>query len=310
MNSKVSKKIVVLLVIFCILLIGRFLYSLDLKNMEFVKLRIFRIVSLCLCGAGVCVAGFILQNVFRNPIVDIYILGNASICILAQIVSVSTFYYPMSYYIGYLLSFILTIILMFFIYRFSYKNGHFDLVKLLLLSFAVNIFVWGVINFVIYNVTGLSSINIYQLLEGALEGVYVKEILLQFFVCGFSFVCLYLLLDRIHILSVGEEFAVTTGVNVEKLKFVIYIFISVLSTIITQTIGIIPFIGIIIPHFVRLLVKTSIYAHFFAILLIGAIILLMSDLIRDIVSPYFNLPIFVMLNFLAFPFFIYLTIKK
>ncbi len=310
MNSPVKKKVLIFLVILCILISGRFLYLLDFKNAQFIKLRIFRIISLCLCGAGVCVAGFILQNVFRNPIVDIYILGNASVCILSQIISVSMFYYPASYYASYFLSFLLAMVLMFIVYRFSYKNGYFDLVKLLLFSFSVNIFVWGIINFAIYNITKLSSINIYQLLEGALEGIYLKEILLQFFVCGFSFICLYLLLDKIHILSVGEEFAITTGVNVERLKIAIYCIISVLSTIITQTIGVIPFIGIIIPHFIRLVVKTNIYAQFFAILLTGAITLIVSDLISVIVSPYFNLPISIMLNLFAFPFFVYLIIKK
>lgn len=310
MDVKDKKRIGLFIAIFLIFTIIRFLYSLDLENTGFIKLRLFRIVALSLCGGGISLSGFVLQKVFRNPIVDIYVLGNASVCVLAQIISISLFYYPTSYYVSYLLSFLLTIILMFLVYRFSYSNGYFDLVKLLLLSFAINIFVWGIINFAIYNVTRLSSINIYQLLEGTMEGIYVKEVLVQLLGCGLSFICLYILLDRILILSVGEEFAITTGINVTKLKFLIYILISILSTIITQTIGIVPFIGIIIPHFIGLLIKSNIYTQFFAILLTGSTILIISDLISVIISFYFNLPVFIILNFFAFPFFVYMVFKK
>lgn len=309
MILKFNRSVVISIFLFCILVVIRFFYLLNMNDREFILLRVIRILALSFCGAGVGLSGFVLQNMFRNPIVDIYVLGNASVCILSQIIAFSLFCYPQSYYVSYILSFLLTIFLMYVVYKFSYRDGYFDLVKLLLLSFAINIFVWGVINFSIYNITRLSSINIYHLLQGALEGVYIKEIILQLSGCGFAFICLYLLLDRIWILSVGEEFAITSGVNVTSLKLFIYILISILSTIITQTIGVIPFVGIIIPHFVRVMEK-NIYNQFFIILFVGAITLLLSDLFSALVSFSFNLPIFVILNLFAFPFFLYMIFKK
>ncbi len=199
---------------------------------------------------------------------------------------------------------------MFVVYKFSHDGNYFDLVKLLLLSLAINIFIWGVINFFIYNITKLSNINIYQLLAGTLEGIYVNEFLIIAGTCIFSFVYFFILLDKIHILSVGEEFAITTGVNVEKLKVDIFILVSVLSTVITITFGIVPFLGIIVPHFVRMCVKANIYIHFFIILIFGAFLLLLADTISVLITKYFNLPIFVLVNLFAFPFFLYFIIKR
>ncbi len=267
-------------------------------------------IAVVLSGAGICIAGFVLQNVFRNPIVDVYILGNASICIFTQIISVSLFRYPISYITSYLLSFSLTIALMFIVYKFSHDGDYFDLIKLLLLSFAINIFIWGIINFVIYNITKLSNINIYQLLTGTLEGIYINEILVILVSSLFSFIYFYILLDKIHILSRREEFAITTGVNVEKLKLEVFVLVSLISTVVTITCGIVPFLGIIVPHFVRLITKSNIYTHFFTVLVVGAICLLVADTMSVVTTPYFNMPIFVLVNFLAFPFFIYLIIKK
>ncbi|MFN7181553.1 MAG: iron chelate uptake ABC transporter family permease subunit [Planctomycetota bacterium] len=286
------------------------MYNLNWSESELVKLRIFRIFGVFFCGAGICLAGFILQQMFRNPIVDIYILGNASICILAQIISLSFWSYPLSYIMSYLLSFILTILLMFSMYKFSHHGAYFDLVKLLMLSFAVNIFIWGVINFVIYKVVRLNNINIYQLLAGTVEGIYINEILMIVTGSILSFFYLYEQLDKIHILSIGEEFAITTGVDIEKLKLEVFIIISLLSTVVTVTIGIVPFLGIIVPHFIRLFIKSNIYTRFYLVLLAGAFLSLVADTISMLTVNYFNLPVFIIMNFLAFPFFVYLVIKK
>jgi iron complex transport system permease protein len=117
-------------------------------------------------------------------------------------------------------------------------------------------------------------------------------------------------LDRIEIFSIGEEFAIASGVSPEKLKLEVFVIISIVATVVTATVGIVPFIGIIIPYFVKTLFKGSIYKHFFVVLICGALILLISDFVSLVISSYLRLPVFVLLNLFGFPFFVYLIWKR
>ena len=113
-------------------------------------------------------------------------------------------------------------------------------------------------------------------------------------------------MQHLNILLLGDETAVGLGVKVEKLRLVFIILASLLAAAAVSVVGLLGFVGLIVPHLARLIIGNNDRYLVPASILLGAIIVMLCDLIGRIIMPPMELPVGVIMAFLGAPFFIFL----
>ena len=269
------------------------------------SLRFPRALSAGLVGAGLSVSGAIFQALLRNPLADPYILGVSSGAAVGAIVAILmglstlSFGLPLASFIGAFL----TILVVFY---FGRQDGKIHPNTLLLAGVITSSFLSALIMFfisisqkeelrtIIFWLMGDFSFSNYQAV-----GMIFPYILLAFFV-------LYFRARQFNLILSGEESALQLGVDVERLKLFSYLFASLITAASVSVCGLIGFVGLIIPHSVRLVFGPDHRLLLPSSALVGASFLIASDTLgRTLLAPV-ELPVGVITATLGGPFFIYL----
>ena len=269
------------------------------------SLRFPRALSAGLVGAGLSVSGAIFQALLRNPLADPYILGVSSGAAVGAIVAILmglstlSFGLPLASFIGAFL----TILVVFY---FGRQDGKIHPNTLLLAGVITSSFLSALIMFfisisqkeelrtIIFWLMGDFSFSNYQAV-----GMIFPYILLAFFV-------LYFRARQFNLILSGEESALQLGVDVERLKLFSYLFASLITAASVSVCGLIGFVGLIIPHSVRLAFGSDHRLLLPSSALVGASFLIASDTLgRTLLAPV-ELPVGVITATLGGPFFIYL----
>jgi len=269
------------------------------------SLRFPRALSAGLVGAGLSVSGAIFQALLRNPLADPYILGVSSGAAVGAIVAILmglnslSFGLPLASFIGAFL----TILVVFY---FGRQDGKIHPNTLLLAGVITSSFLSALIMFfisisqkeelrtIIFWLMGDFSFSNYQAV-----GIIFPYILLAFFV-------LYFRARQFNLILSGEESALQLGVDVERLKLFSYLFASLITAASVSVCGLIGFVGLIIPHSVRLAFGSDHRLLLPSSALVGASFLIASDTLgRTLLAPV-ELPVGVITATLGGPFFIYL----
>ncbi len=269
------------------------------------SLRFPRALSAGLVGAGLSVSGAIFQALLRNPLADPYILGVSSGAAVGAIVAILmglnalSFGLPLASFIGAFL----TILVVFY---FGRQDGKIHPNTLLLAGVITSSFLSALIMFfisisqkeelrtIIFWLMGDFSFSNYQAV-----GMIFPYILLAFFV-------LYFRARQFNLILSGEESALQLGVDVERLKLFSYLFASLITAASVSVCGLIGFVGLIIPHSVRLVFGPDHRLLLPSSALVGASFLIASDTLgRTLLAPV-ELPVGVITAALGGPFFIYL----
>lgn len=269
------------------------------------SIRLPRIILAGLIGAALAAAGSIFQALLRNPLADPYILGISSgaavgaISVIVLGYAASGWGIPLFSFLGALL----TIGLVFYVARVREKV-HTN--TLLLAGVIVNSFFSAVIMLLL----SLSSRHdlqgiIYWLMGDLGQADYKKMIIvLPYILLGFG--ALYLYSPKINLMLLGEEEALQLGVEVERVKRVLYLLASLITGAAVSVCGIIGFVGLIIPHIVRLIWGNDYRLLLPASFLLGGAFLIIADTVaRSVISP-LELPVGVVTAICGTPFFIYL----
>ncbi len=277
----------------------------DTERTIILSLRFPRALLAGLVGAGLSVAGAIFQALLRNPLADPYILGVSSGAAVGAITAILmglgslSFGVPLASSIGA----ILTIITVFY---FGKQDGKIHPNSLLLAGVITSSFLTAVIMFfisisqreelrtIIFWLMGDFSLADYQ-------GIYMIAPYILF-----GILALYLRSRQINLLLTGEENAIQLGVDVERLKLFSYFFASLITAASVSVCGLIGFVGLIVPHTVRLLFGPDHRLLIPASALVGATFLIACDtLARTLFAP-IELPVGVITAAFGGPFFIYL----
>jgi iron complex transport system permease protein len=269
------------------------------------SLRIPRTLLAGLVGAGLSVSGATFQALLRNPLADPYILGVSSGAavgaIIAILIGLSTFSFSTP-----LISFVgasLTVIAVFY---FGRQNGKIHPNTLLLTGVIIGSFLSALIMFFISlsRREELHTIIFWLMGDFSFSSPQAIIVILPYIVLGISF--LYLRSRQLNLILSGEEDAVQLGVNVERLKGLAYLLASLITAASVSVCGLIGFVGLIIPHSVRLVFGADHRLLIPAAALLGASFLIASDtLARTLLAP-IELPVGVITAAFGGPFFIYL----
>lgn len=272
------------------------------------QIRLPRVLVAGVIGAGLAVAGVVMQSIFRNPMADPGIIGVSSggafggvIAIYFGFTAIGSFMVPVLGFIGALLT-------LFLVYVISTHNGKTSILTLLLTGVAISSFLSACSSLIItYADLGQLQQILYWLM-GDLNGRDWEHLQLLILPVLFSCSIFYLYRNELDILLLGEEEARNLGINVQRTRNLLLIVASLLTGVSVSLTGAIGFVGLIVPHMIRLMIGPSHRYLIPASILGGAFFLIVADLIARLVIKPAEIQIGIITAFFGAPFFIYLIL--
>lgn len=322
-TSNYRNKIILLSVIQVLLLLAVLVWSvitgqypLTLKSllsgdtmsiMVFKRLRLPRALMGVIGGFGLSISGYIYQLIFKNPLASPDIVGvssgasaGAALAIVA--VSASVPVISISAFIGAVTALIITLLTAYLV---PGRNSY----TIVLAGIAIHSVAQTILMFLKLAADPekqLASIEYW--IMGSLNGISRDSLAIPFLTTLTGFIIMALLYRQILILSTSEEEAVSLGVHVTSLRFIILMLATlVVSSIICVT-GLISFIGLIAPHIARLLTKRNDIFTYITSGFTGAILLTLADILARSVSTS-ELPVSIFTSLLGAPLLIILLIR-
>jgi iron complex transport system permease protein len=276
-----------------------------------IRLRVARILLAVVVGAGLSVAGAVFQALLRNPLAEPYILGvssgaglGAASAIVLGIGAMSVWSVPAMAFVGS----VLTILI---VYRLaSEPNGVVPVYTLLLAGVIVNAALSSVLMFI---VSSSSSNELHNVVWWLLGNLQIFDWRLLQLVSLVILSCLFvvgIMSHKLNIITLGEEPASHLGLNVEATKKIFFLLASLMTASAVAACGLIGFVGLIIPHCVRLAIGPDHRRLVLASALAGAVFLVLADsFARTVIAPT-EIPIGVVTTFIGGPFFLFLLKRK
>lgn len=310
----VIQVLLLLAVLVCSVITGQ--YPLTLKSllsgdtmsiMVFKRLRLPRALMGVIGGFGLSISGYIYQLIFKNPLASPDIVGvssgasaGAALAIVA--VSASVPVISISAFIGAVTALIITLLTAYLV---PGRNSY----TIVLAGIAIHSVAQTILMFLKLAADPekqLASIEYW--IMGSLNGISRDSLAIPFLTTLTGFIIMALLYRQILILSTSEEEAVSLGVHVTSLRFIILMLATlVVSSIICVT-GLISFIGLIAPHIARLLTKRNDIFTYITSGFTGAILLTLADILARSVSSS-ELPVSIFTSLLGAPLLIILLIR-
>lgn len=274
----------------------------------FTELRLPRVLLGILVGAALSVAGAGFQALLRNPLADPYVLGVSSGAALGAIISLAIAPHlaiatPLAAFAGAGAA----ITAVYFLGR---RAGQLDSHMLLLAGVISASFLSGAISFLM---TTLSAANLRGMafwLMGDLSTPVPTPTGFLFVVLLLAIGAIYTTAPDLNLLLTGEQEAIHLGVDVTRVKLVVYISASVLTGLAVSVSGAIGYVGLVVPHFMRLLFGPDYRVLIPVSALGGAIVIVLTDaLARTVVAPT-ELPVGAIMALVGAPLFIYLLRRR
>ncbi|MFH1646722.1 MAG: iron chelate uptake ABC transporter family permease subunit [Chloroflexota bacterium] len=277
------------------------------------EIRLPRVILAGLVGAALATAGATYQGLFRNPLADPYLIGVAQGASLGAIIG---FLLPVSWpnvVLGFgiipLLAFIGALLATAAVYAVARVGKTLPVTTLILAGVALGALLGSVVSYLIIS-SGEKMHGIIFWLMGSFSLSQWSEIgiVLPYVAVGTGVIIVFARL--LNVMQLDEEQAQQLGVNVERLKLVLLAAATLITAASVSFVGTIGFVGIIIPHAVRLIWGAD---HRFLLplaVLTGAIFMILTDLVaRTVLSPT-EIPIGVITAICGAPFFLYLLRRR
>lgn len=272
-------------------------------------IRFPRVIIATMVGASLAVSGGVMQGMFRNPMADPGIIGVSSgaglgavIVIALGLSSKGLYYMPFAAIIGALSA-------AFIIFLLSSRNGKIPVLTLVLSGVAVSTFIGSITSLI------LTAINEHQVSEflfwsvGGLSGRRWEHVRLAFLPILICTIILIFYSTELNILVLGEEEAQSVGVNPTRIRKKLLFFTSINTAMAVCVSGNISFVGLIVPHIMRLIVGPDNRILLPASAIGGAIFLVLCDLIsRTVIMPA-EIGVGIVTSLVGAPYFLYLLNK-
>lgn len=275
--------------------------------MVFKRLRLPRALMGVIGGFGLSISGFIYQLIFKNPLASPDIVGvssgasaGAALAIVA--VSASVPVISISAFIGAVTALIITLLTAYLV---PGRNSY----TIVLAGIAIHSVAQTILMFLKLAADPekqLASIEYW--IMGSLNGISRDSLAIPLLTTLAGFIIMAMLYRQVLILSTSEEEAVSLGVNVTILRFIILMLATLIVSSIICVTGLISFIGLIAPHIARLLTKRNDIFTYITSGLTGAILLTLADILARSVSSS-ELPVSIFTSLLGAPLLIILLIR-
>ena len=273
------------------------------------SIRLPRILFAGVVGAALSLSGVIFQALLRNPLADPYILGISGGAALGAVIGImiGATVIPLGIPGLAFLGALITIILVFGVS--GTKRDHSNS-TLLLTGVIINAFFSALIMFLVSISSSDRLPSVLFWLMGDLSLAEGHEIFLTGIVMIVGFLVMFIHAKPLNLLILGEETAMQLGVDAKKTKKILLVTASLVTAVAVSVSGTIGFIGLIIPHLLRLILGSDHRLLLPASVLFGASFLIVTDTIaRTIMAPV-ELPVGVVTALCGAPYFIYLLHRR
>ena len=275
-------------------------------------LRIPRIILAICVGAGLSICGVVMQAIVKNPLADPYILGvssgaslGATVAILLGVgAALGENFVGVCAFAG---AFAVSLLVLFI----ANLGGQANAVKLLLSGMALSTVCSAFSSFVVYfsnNMEGMQTIAYW--LMGSLAGAKweMLYVLVPLILLGTLF--FWSQTKILNMMLLGDADAITLGYDLHVYRQIYLLVSSIIVGFIVYSAGMVGFVGLLVPHVVRMIVGSNHIKMIPLTALVGAIFLIWADLCCRVILPRTELPIGILVSMLGAPCFIYLMVKK
>jgi iron complex transport system permease protein len=279
----------------------------EIQKQIILHIRFPRIFAAFIVGACLATAGASFQGILQNPLADPYILGVSSGAGLGAVTffligwSSSIYFLPLSSFLGALIATLIVFSILKLVKQFS-------IVHFILVGIMINAF-FSSINFLLLSFSGKKLSGIFSWLMGDLSQVPASLLFLIFIISIIITISLTTISYQINLVSMGDTTARSLGVNVSRLRIKVFFLASILTGIAVSCGGIIGFIGLIIPHLLRLKINDDFRILIPYSFLLGGAFLIITDTISRTFILGLDIPVGVLTSFLGAPFFFVLFLK-
>ncbi|MEO8094031.1 MAG: iron ABC transporter permease [Pseudolysinimonas sp.] len=261
-------------------------------------------------GAALAVAGAVMQAIFGNPLAEPGVVGvsaggalGAALAIVLGVTAFGSGTLAIFAFAGGLLATML-------VYVVSRANGRTEVVTLLLTGIAVNAFAGAGLAFLLFvaNSGSREQIVFWQL--GSLNGSRWSEVAIVAVVATLGTAAAIVLGRRYDLLALGERNARHLGVNVEALRIGSIVIVALLTGVAVAFVGIIAFVGLVVPHIIRMAIGPNHRPLIIASAIGGGVLLVFADLLARSVVQGADLPIGLLTSLIGGPFFFFLLVRQ
>ena len=306
MNAKYIKQVFFILAMFFLLIVVSFI-ALSIGEINFTpgelltvfknrtgieytivnNIRLPRIILGIAVGGALSLSGVILQGVYRNPLVEPFTLGisgGASLGVALTIIfnlnlMIGVYMLPLSGFIG-------AVATTFLVYMLAVRKNYYNINRMLLIGVMISFMSSSTMMFLMSTTTAENLHSIIFWIMGSLDEPNIILVKVVFYTSITGLFISYLLANPLNALRLGESKAKHLGVNTTFTIRALFILASVLTGISVSVAGVIGFVGLIIPHLIRMMIGSDYRLLLISSFLGGSIFILISDIIaRTIIAP-------------------------
>lgn len=280
-------------------------------------IRLPRVLMAILIGGTLSVCGAAMQGLFRNPLADPGLIGissSASTAAVLMIVLGSTLFAGYQSVLGQyglnIATFLGALLATVLIYRFSQQQGKTNVGIMLLAGVAMNAISGATTSFITLSANDQQLRSVTFWMMGSLGGanwINVAGILPFCLACCLG---LPLFAKSLNAFSLGESDAASLGIRTERLKTIVMLLVAMGVGASVAVSGIIGFVGLVVPHIIRMIIGPEHRKLLIASAIAGATLLVLADLLSRTIAPPIEIPIGIITAMAGGPFFLYLLVRE
>lgn len=274
------------------------------------ELRLPRMLTAIIAGAGLSIAGLLMQTLFNNPLAGPYVLGinsGASLFVaFALMTGIPLFTSDLGLVSNALIgAFLFGVIILIF------SNFVRQQISLLLIGLMLGSFTSAIVA-ILQSASGMQELKLFTLWAlGSLQKVTLEQIPILFIAFALTFVGALLVVKPLNLLVLGSHEAKLLGVRMKRVRLLIILITALITGVVTAFCGPIAFIGLAIPNLVRIVMKTQNHGSLIlASALCGALFLLLCDIAIQAMESSFSVPINAFTSLIGAPFVIVLVSRR
>lgn len=270
------------------------------------QFRVPRSLLAALSGAGLALAGAMMQAVVRNPLAEPYILGvssGASVGAVLVIVSGGATFLGLSMsgaaFVGAMVACLLVAML-------ARIRGELSPTRMILAGVALGALLSAVTSYLTLTTDAQNVVSVMFFLLGSVSAADMSTLLIPAVALAIACIAVFGLSRSMNALLAGDESAMAVGVRTTRVRGVLLVLASLLTGAIVAVSGGIGFVGLVVPHMARLLVGSDHRRMLPITILGGALFLMVADLLARTVAMPAEIPLGILTAFVGAPFFLWL----
>ena len=269
--------------------------------------RMPRVLLGAFAGMALAMVGVIMQATIQNPLGDPYILGLSSGASLGATFSILIGFSGVLSSFGSPLGALMASI---FVYFLAKIGGRITPFKMILAGMVISSICSSLTSLIIFlskDNEGIRTVNFWMM--GSLAGAQWSNIVLPIAISVIPLIYFFTQYRNLNLMVLGDETSITLGLNIEKHRKIYIILSSLITGVIVSVCGTIGFVGIMIPHIVRLIFGTDHKTLLPFSALVGAIFIIWADVIARCAITNMELPIGIITSLIGAPFLLWLMVK-